>query len=43
MADDPRRDTGGDEDLTWLWGVAGLALAGAVAATVLLVRRLRGP
>lgn len=43
VADDPRRDTGGDEDLTWLWGVAGLALAGAVATTVLLVRRLRAP
>lgn len=43
LANDPRRDAGGDEDLTWLWGVAGLALAGAVATTVLLVRRLRAP
>ncbi|QNO36765.1 putative Ig domain-containing protein [Protaetiibacter sp. SSC-01] len=42
-AGEPGESTGGDEDLTWLWLVAGVALVGAVAATVLLVRRIRSP
>ncbi len=42
-AGEPGESTGGDEDLTWLWLVAGVALVGAVAATVPLVRRIRSP